>query len=81
MNDETLDDTLFDSSGSHDFIRWRAKSDTMFYTSLKLQVLFDLPQSRFWSENHGEYHPFLKIFHIYKILTVLKWVTLTFAYF
>ena len=64
MNDGTSDDNLLDSSGSRDFTRWHAKSDTMSYTFLKLQIFFDLPQIRFWSENHAEFHPLLKIFHI-----------------
>ena len=62
MNDGTPDDTLFIIQAPFNLLD--DVQEAMFYTFLKLQFLFDLTQSCFWSEYHEEVYPFLKIFHI-----------------
>ena len=57
-------DTLFDNSGTLDFIRWDARSHVLYFSEAATFIWF-YTESRI----HVEFHPFLRVFHIWPILT------------
>ena len=57
--------TLFDNSGTLDFIRWDERSHVLYFSEAATFIWF-YTESRI----HVEFHPFLKIFHIWLTLTV-----------
>ena len=56
---------LYDNSGTLDFIRWDARSHVLYFSEAATFIWF-YTESRI----HVEFHPFLKIFHIWLTLTV-----------